>query len=841
MDEKSSNHWKTAGRRYTAGMRVWILIGTALGLAAAGSGRAEMRFEAEDVTPPAWRTNEHSDAAWNLWSTDQDAAAKWSGGVVLQSPVVHADRGAPEDGAPPLRARVAGLSNGLYDVSLRTVRDIGVSLDGRSWRRFGGGALAESHAVTNGVFEVWVDDRYATTGNIGACYFDYIEFSPLAPPPPRPRVEGPARERVEERLDRGLVALPAPDGIYAGWRLLRSDPPDTAFHVYRAEGDGKPVRLSDAPVRTTTDFVDAAAPFDTDLVYTVRRVADGHEDPPQGEVRTRLPRDGERPGCLTIKLNNLARFQKCGVGDLDGDGRYDFVIKQPDDSIDPYVEYWRPSPDTYKLEAYSSDGRFLWRKDLGWAIERGIWYSPFIVHDLDGDGRAEVAAKIGEGDPRDDDGYVRTGPEWVAVWDGMTGREIARAPWPGRDGLGDGLRGYNYASRNQLAVAYLDGRTPCLILLRGTYTVMKADAYALDEGGLRLLWSYRSDGLGRRYQGQGAHFTHCADVDGDGRDEIVLGSAVLDDTGAPLWSTGLGHPDHCYVGDLMPWRPGLEIYYGLETARPRDGMCMADAATGRLLWGWDGPTRHIHSTGLCADICPRHPGVETYGADSVSHKPTGDRWLWSAKGEVLSRETDFGFARHPAYWDADLQRELIDGGRIFDFEGGALDPPIEGKSTVLVADILGDWREELIVTEKGELRIYTTTSPAMDRRVTLMQDPIYRRDVAMCAMGYTQSPTLSVDLESLAPNLNLTALAGRTDMVQVVASAPRGAALRGEIRLSAIGASLTPSSLPVSLAPGERRVWECAVARNADAPPIVRVEAALTHAEGVLRGRATCR
>lgn len=713
----------------------------ALFLVGVAYGQEALRFEAEAVSSPvaAWKTNAVTKTHWNLWSTDKDAKNKWSGGVVLQGPATDSDRPSPEDGAPPLQVRITGISNGVYDVEVKAGRTLAVSLDGSNWVRFTGGVLASDLRVTNGVVAFQVDDRYASPGNPGSCYFDSVTLTPAAAPIVKPKVEGHAKSRVEEKLDRGLIARPVSNGVYLGWRLLKSDAADAAFHVFRGNE-----RITKDPVRTTTDFVDTTAPAGADLTYSLL-TEDGAE---AGSVRTR--RDDKPAACIAFKLDDGETFQKCAVADLDGDGALDFVLKTPNATIDPYAGYWKPSPGTYTLDARKSDGTRLWSKDLGWAIEQGIWYSPHIAYDFDGDGRAEVAVKMGEGDPRDPDGRVRKGAEWIVILDGRTGHELARAPWPDRSGFGEGERGYNYASRNQLAVAFLDGRTPCLIALRGTYTVMKADAYDFDGKTLRPLWSYTSSGAGRKFNGQGGHFTHCADIDGDGRDEVLLGSAVLDDTGAPLWSTGRGHPDAFFVGDLMPQRPGLEIYYNHEFAQRSNGLCMVDAKTGNLIWGWSGPTKHVHSIGLCSDIDAAHPGVECYGADSVNHEPTGDRWLFSSSGELLRRDLDLKFGRACAYWDADLQREIVIGDRVRDYDGTAHEPRIEGKGTVLTADVLGDWREELIVTLPGELRIYTTTIPAADRRVTLLQDPFYRLDVAMGAMGYTLNPTPSFDVATQA-------------------------------------------------------------------------------------------
>lgn len=550
-------------------------------------------------------------------------------------------------------------------------------------------------------------------------------------------------QRHMEKLDRGFVAVQAgPRAVYLTWRLLREDPQDIAFNVYRQNLEGgTTVQRNKEPIIRTCDFVDDEVD-PGNYRYILRAVRQGQET---GEHSSFVVTVGEkaRP-YLSIKLDGNHTFQKVGIADLDGDGRLDVVIKQPNQNIDPYEAYWKPSPGTYKLEAYTLAGKMLWRYDLGWAIEQGIWYSPYIVYDLDGDGKAEVAVKTGEGDPRGPDGRVQSGPEYLTILDGQTGKPVTRVAWPAREMFPS----YNYASRNQLAVAYLDGRRPALIVLRGTYNVMVAVAYRYEKGQLTEIWRWDNRGLERKYQGQGAHWTQAADVDGDGKDEIILGSLVLDDNGKPLWSTGLGHPDHAYVGDLDPERPGMEIYYGMETRQPKNAMCMVDAKTGEILWGYDGPTRHVHSHGMCSDIDPRYPGAECYSADTDPKKNFAWARLWSAQGKVISEENLAGFGPWVAYWDADPYRELVIGSRIRKYHPPQeLGPRLEG-SYIATVDLVGDWREEIITTVPGEIRIYVTTIPAVDRRPTLLQDPLYRLDVAMAAMGYYQPPLTSYDLAS---------------------------------------------------------------------------------------------
>ncbi len=696
--------------------------------------RKVLVFETETCTTPAdaWQKDRFSENRWNLWSTDKDAEKKWSGGVVLQSPRVMKDRATPEEGAPPLHTRITGLPPGRYDVEIKLGRTLAVSRDGKTWTRQGSRSLGVV-TITDGTFELWVDDRFAHPGNPGSAYYDCLTFRPLLPPKQKPKVSGHARERVREKLDRGLVALRRnPRKVYLSWRLLDSDPPDIGFNVYRVSK-----KLNATPIVRTTDFVDDDAPAAA-CTYTVRAVTKSGEGPPAEATAGPDAQD-----YLSLKLDEGETFQKISLADLDGDGRYDFVLKLPNANIDPYEKYWKKSPDTYKIEARSSDGRRLWRRDLGWSIERGIWYSPIIVHDLDGDGKAEVALKMGEGDPRDPDGRVRSGPEWVCVLDGLTGKTLARAPWPPRKVGGEELR-YNYASRNQIGIAYLDGKTPALIVERGTYTIIQAHAYHFRNNRLEPLWKWSTleQPLPRRYRGQGAHTLQAVDVDGDGRDEVILGSAVLDDNGVGLWSTGLGHPDHFYVGDIDPTRPGLEIFYGMESRqREGNGLCVVDALSGSILWGLREPTRHVHGYGFCADIDPRHPGAEVYGCDTDSSKKFNRGWLYTAQGKLLEETKELTGTR-PVYWDGDLQSELLQRSTIRDYRGKSHPPKISGR-LALIADAIGDWREELITTLPGELRVYTTAIPATDRRVCLMQDPIYRNTVTAVMQGYFYNPMLS--------------------------------------------------------------------------------------------------
>lgn len=530
-----------------------------------------------------------------------------------------------------------------------------------------------------------------------------------------------------ESLDRGVVAMPVRGGVYIGWRLLAGDPKDVCFHVYRTDaGTDAPKRLTVEPVRRSTNFVDSSPGQGSR--YFVRAVTGDEEGTPSPSVPVAGgPADASY---IQVAFQGPYAAQKAALGDLDGDGALEIVIKQPNYNVDPFQRpgYWKRSTDTFKLEAYRLDGKMLWRRDLGWAIEEGIWYSPYVVYDLDGDGRAEVYTKGGEGDPRDARGLVNSGPEWLLQIDGATGEVKRKLPWPDRSGYED----YNWASRHLLGIAYLDGKRPHLIVERGTYSQIKVEAY---DPQLNLAWRWNSGDEKERYRGCGTHGMHAADVDGDGRDEIILGSAVLDDNGHGLWTRSMhnrvmAHPDVCYVGDIDPAHPGLEIFYGFETGQPRDGVCLVDAKTGGMLWSFDGPTSHVHNQGMVADILGEYPGQECYAAE----KDGSQYWLYSAKGERIGKDKIDGLSPRAAHWDADPQKEIVVDKVLRRYKGREY-RKIEG-DIVNIADCIGDWREEIITSLPGELRIYTTTLPADSRRVCPMQDRLYRLDVAVASMGY---------------------------------------------------------------------------------------------------------
>ena len=764
-------------------------------------------FEAEEWTGPSDAIVKDRIAAGKC--NHSTAFKGMSRDTVLISPSVLKDRATPEEGAPVLHTHITGIPNGSYAVTISGYRPLAVSRDGgRTWKKVDADPVVGTFAIQDGTFDLWVDDRYAHSDAriVGPSYYDTLTFIPTEACTAA-AVRGEAKERVRERLGRGVSAARlAEGGVYVSWRLLRGDPGDVAFDLYRQEKGGRPRRVNGKPVVQTTDFVDPNAPAGEChyFVTLAGKTKDRVSSPPAAAA----PAD---PPYVSIKLRGNYQAYQLGIADLDGDGRFDYVIKQPAYGIWNGEYLWHRSTETYQLEAYNADGRFLWRYDMGWGIELGPWHSPFIVHDLDGDGRAEVACKAAEADPRDAEGRVEAGAEYVAVLDGITGKVRCRAPWPSREGFTT-----TYDWLNQLCVAYLDGKIPCLIIERGTYGLQKVDAYQLRAGRLSRLWNWHNLGAGKLFWGQGAHTLHAADVDGDGRDEVVVGSSVLDDNGTPLWSTGYGHVDQCFVGDIDPLRPGLEVFYTVESRRAQDGACLADARTGQVIWGLRTESYHV-GFGLVADIDPMHPGSECLAGEDPKGDPKGrnyegkpPRWLFNAQGEVLpdsgqSLATGWGGAAMAAYWDGDLQRELVGRGGVARHQG---DPPIAG-AVLGVADLTGDWREEILTTVPGEVRIYATRIPANDRRVCLMQDPLYRLCVASNSQAYYSLPQtgkcLSVATASLTvagATPSLAPAAENPCTVTVAASLDKPVV--GTLRLSAgAGAAVAPARLPVRVEAGK--------------------------------------
>lgn len=566
----------------------------------------------------------------------------------------------------------------------------------------------------------------------------------------KPLVQGFAQERIKENLNRGLTAVPAQNGksVYLSWRLLSDDQPSVAFHVYR-ESNGKIKRLTKKALKTTCDYTDNAPSKQS--VYWIEAINKGKKAVASEKLTVKL--DGLKP-YTSVKLHNQDKAGKIALADLNGDGQYDYILRTPETNVDPGMP-GDTKGTTYKISAYLHDGTYLWTYDMGPGIEPGIWYSPFIVYDFNGDGKAEVAIKTADDSyVKNEKGRVCGGNEFLSVLDGMTGKVIDRVDWPERN-----LRYGNLIrqNRNQMGMAFLDGKTPFILAARGTYKLMVVDAWMLKGNKLERVWRWDGDEENPIVRSMGAHNMVTADVDGDGRDEILLGSCMLDDNGTLLWSSGLGHSDKAYLCKLSPDMEGMQVFMVSEPKKEDGrGVSVVDAATGKLIWGIGQTTYHV-GDGMVTDFDPTHPGLECFASEDRKGGST-DKYLLTAKGEKITTENNrVPGCRNWIWWDADLLRETFKGddnrwgassssnGRkqmIWKWQGETLANGIEG-DILMIADMEGDWREEVITALPGEIRIYHTNIPAADRRTTLMQDPLYRSYVAHRSMGYPQAPVPS--------------------------------------------------------------------------------------------------
>lgn len=576
-------------------------------------------------------------------------------------------------------------------------------------------------------------------------------------------VQGFAEKRVTENLNRGLIAVLSQDGkgVYLSWRLLNNDDSQVAFNVYRIV-NGKSKKLNAKPLAVTTDFIDLL-PVSGNVEYSVAAVSKKKELPACEKLSVDF---SQLKSYTSIKIDAKERIGKLGTADLNGDGTYDFIVRTPASGVDPGMP-GDTTGITYKISAYLSDGTFLWTYDFGLGIEPGVWYSPFITYDFNGDGKAEVALKGAGADyKRNEKRRVYGGSEFLVVLDGMTGKVIDRVDWPERNNRYGDL---NRQNRNQMGMAFLDGKTPCILAARGTYRLMVVDAWQLKNGKLEKLWRFDGDEENPVMRSQGAHNMVCGDVDNDGRDEVLLGSCMLDDNGTLLWSTGLGHSDKAYLTNIDPNRKGMQVFLVSEPWQTDGrGVMVVDAKTGQQIWKIGQPTFHV-GDGMVADFDPTYPGLECFASEDKKGGSTS-RYLLTSDGKKLNSTNDeVPDCRNWAWWDADLLREVIGSGerrvvtdqgasegvaepvqntarqrgnrtvKVSKWKGETLVSDIKGEIQ-MIADLNGDWREEIITILPGEIRIYQTNIPAKDRRITLMQDPVYRSYVLQRSQGYPQSP-----------------------------------------------------------------------------------------------------
>ncbi len=577
-------------------------------------------------------------------------------------------------------------------------------------------------------------------------------------------------QRQMEYLNRGVIAIKQTDTkVFVSWRLLGTEGSDVAFNLYRTTG-AKTVKLNQQPLLKATCFVDSLVDATKDNTYTAKAIVNNKEE---ANSKPFVLKANSKP-YLSIPLQTPPGYtpNDISVGDVDGDGEYEIILHQTSRGRDNSQAGITNPP---IFQCYKLDGTMLWQINLGKNIREGAHYTQFMVYDLDGDGKAEIAMKTADGTIdgvgkvigdstkdyviRDGDrskiGRILDGPEYFTIFDGLTGAALATTNylpsrgnlggWGGKGGNGGNDSYGNRVDRFLACVAYLDGVHPSVVMCRGYYGRTVLAAWDWRGGKLTSRWVFDSKDGNNPFSGQGYHNLTVADVDGDGKDEIVYGSMCVDDNGKGLYTTGLRHGDAVHVTDMDLSHPGLEVFgiHEIEEGTKGPGFAMYDAATGKILW--QGDMDKDVGRGMSADIDPRYAGYECWG---------GSQGLHTAQGDTIGsspRSTNFRI-----WWDGDLLTELLDGTRIdkWDYINHKQLPLFNAKdfdcvsnngtkaNPALSADILGDWREEVIyrTTDNNELRIFSTTIPTDFRFYTLMHNPQYRLSIAWQNVGYNQPP-----------------------------------------------------------------------------------------------------
>jgi rhamnogalacturonan endolyase len=565
-------------------------------------------------------------------------------------------------------------------------------------------------------------------------------------------------KREMESLDRGVIAINQGGGkIYVGWRLFGLDPGSVGFNVYRSTAGAAAVKLNASPITATTDYVDSGADVSKSNAYYVTAVVGGAEQDPSAAYTLAANAPAQQYLSIPLKDGGL-NYAQANVGDLDGDGQYELVVKWSQSAnVDPGSHTTATA--IVHVDAYKLDGTFLWRVDLGWNLESGSDFTPLLVYDVDGDGKAEVITKTAEGtkdgtgvtigdtdgdgktDYRNSDGRVLSGPEFMSVFRGTDGKELIRTNWIPRGSVSDwGDSTGNRSCRQQMGIAYLDGAHPSIIMSRGVYAYQVVQAWDYRGGALTKLWAWDNGGKGQSGEWySSAQCLRMGDANGDGYDEVLKGPSAIDHTGKTLWDEKLikGHGDYFHIGVLNPARSGLQIFRILEAAQD-NGVAMLDAATGTVLWGKT--IAGDASRGYASHIDSRQKGVQCW-AGQINDD------LLNYDGSVICNGTSPSKGDHwaPIWWESDLTRSITDefsgndGVHINKWNGASCSLTELMKTgsgtriTQTIADILGDWREELVIGLPNEVRVYTTTIPATNRLYTLMHNPMYRLNVGQSA------------------------------------------------------------------------------------------------------------
>lgn len=610
---------------------------------------------------------------------------------------------------------------------------------------------------------------YATTQN-GGPNVDYVAISASDTDAPH---EKATQGKRMEKLNRSVISAHAKNGNLISWRLLATDNEQTIFKLWK---NGKEMLGEFTTDQATNYFDNGGTASDW---YTIDvHVGDECTEFAQASTNFTNTNSGQSGAYMDIKLQQPADLtmpdgsvcsyspNDCSVGDVDGDGEYELFVK------------WYPSnaQDNSKggytgniyIDCYKLSGTRLWRVDLGHNVRAGAHYNQFLVYDFDGDGIAELICKTSDGtvdgtgnvigdknaDYRASSGYILTGNEFLTLFDGATGKALDTVDYkPGRGNVSDWGDNYgNRVDRFTACVAYLDGQNPYACFGRGYYTRAAMTAYTVQNGKLKEYWAFDTGhNSSVKGYGDGNHHSMGADVDGDGKDEVVLGSAVIDDNGKLLYTSGLGHGDAIHIGDFDPTNPGVEIFMCHEEEKSGFGISLRDGKTGKLLFKEDG----AGDTGRCIadNLIAGNGGAEMIGSHNGNvYSCTGDHKQVLSWSEI----TKWG-QNSVVYWTDTAERAVLDRtmadqygkGRVFTGDGAGYNNASKSNACI-TADIMGDWREEMLFPVGSDtIRVFTTTYTTEYNLYTLMHNPQYRIQTAAQNNGYNQPPHTDFYLDSV--------------------------------------------------------------------------------------------
>ncbi|MBQ0023693.1 MAG: hypothetical protein KBT29_10710 [Prevotellaceae bacterium] len=597
-------------------------------------------------------------------------------------------------------------------------------------------------------------------------------------------------QRTVDKLDRGLVAQKTTSGVFLSWRINGEEYYDVKYNVYR---DG--VKITDEPL-DVSNYRDASG--STSNKYTVAAVVRGKE---QAQCQEVTPWSS---GYKEIKLDHegiastLIPNDAC-CADVDGDGEVEILMKFDNESEmaqsmpkDGPTINGKVTGEYSIFEIFKQNGKRLWWVNCGPNMgdfqnnEQNI-----VGYDWNGDGKAEVIMRLEEGSSiHMADGTTYTigangknggawtnyraatgggtnwfmcvGKEFLVYCDGETGKVLDIIDYPlARLEAGESYEsawgkndGGHRASKFFFGAPYLDGKHPSIFLARGIYTQIKMCAYDVNPATNKLVkrWDWRQTN-GGFWMWQGYHNFGVADVDWDGRDEIVYGSMVIDDNGKGLSTTGLGHGDAQHCGDFNPYIHGQEIYACNED---QPGNNYRDATTSKIYHRYE--SGNDDGRAMAGNFCNLYPGGQACSAREGLISLVYNNAI--PEMNAVGVNTNFRI-----YWDGDLLEETFNYRNGKNTEGvvakyGSWDPIYicEGSMTnndtkgapCYQGDILGDWREEIIMrTANNNIRIYSTPTSTKWRNYTLWHDHQYRNAKVWQMCGYNQPPHASYYLGEL--------------------------------------------------------------------------------------------